>query len=220
VLTEIFPTTIGLSKIELWFESFGFLKYSGCHWPMVTPFAMWNSHGFTSLVPYNMALVWPMSSSYGNDMVVERGVTSNLSGIQGYWTFIPSTSLYMSKNSSSSKVPESRSLFPQHNFMVKIYPPSGSMTKVYPHSKHILDLMRGVGVQHLIHIQSHDTTWDYTSIPHHHCTRRPILLGLDISSRGLRHFGASDFNTPFVPWVSQSLGVLKYQSFRTPHHVL
>jgi hypothetical protein len=55
------------------------------------------------------------------------------------------------------------------------------VTYAYDHLTHVLDLTR-VGVPHLTCDQSHDATWNYLGMPHHHGVHGPVQLEMDTST--------------------------------------
>jgi len=61
-ITERFPLTIPLSKTRFWFEIYGFLKFSGCHWPMAIPFTMW--HHFYCVIRHGTIVTYSVTSSW------------------------------------------------------------------------------------------------------------------------------------------------------------
>lgn len=120
-------------------------------WPPLSP------RGFTSLVPFDMALAWPGSSPPHDDVAT------------GCREFLPafclSTFLHWSKN-----FPETQG--PGVPFLIGIHGGDLSTlkylkTKIYPQLTRSLDLMRK-WVPHLTHDRSHIAMWNHPDMPHHH----------------------------------------------------
>jgi hypothetical protein len=120
------------------------------------------------------------------------------------------------KTSPETQVPKSLS---SSESMVELYPPLNLMVEIHLHLTHRFRLDKGGPT--LNSHQSHDATWNYPGMPHHHGVCGPIQSELDTTTREL--FDTSTvFNTPPIssnlPPESRSSKVLEllatYSSLR------
>jgi hypothetical protein len=127
--------------------------------------------------------------------------------------------------------PKSQSLFPLQNLWWRVDRLLDLMAEI--HSWLTLSLkLTGESVPDLIHVQSHDATWSYPYMTHHHDACGPILSELDTTpgeTSVLQHFGVfnhlSLLTNPLESW---SLEVLPCGSslwpfwslcLNTPNHL-